>query len=121
MGCYSTAKTMEPVLIPIADQARSSSVQSLDESDETRGSVPPSRPRKRIPGEIWETKRPIITKLYQEEKKSLKEVMEVLERDHGFKATCVLPISPPWHLSSSRSNESIQCQDVQVENMEVGA
>lgn len=42
---------------------------------------------KRIPSEQWEAKRGIITQLYQEEKKSLKEVMDFLEREHGFNAT----------------------------------
>jgi hypothetical protein len=44
-------------------------------------------PSKRIPSEQWEAKRVLITKLYQEEKRSLKEVMDILEREHGFKAT----------------------------------
>lgn len=43
--------------------------------------------RKRIPSDQWEAKRPIITKLYQVEKRSLKEVMDIMERDHGFTAT----------------------------------
>lgn len=47
----------------------------------------PAKPRKRVPAEIWETKRPIITRLYQEEKKSLKEVMETMQRDYHFVAT----------------------------------
>ena len=46
-----------------------------------------SKPRKRVPAEIWETKRPIITRLYQEEKRSLKEVMDIMERDYKFTAT----------------------------------
>lgn len=52
--------------------------------------MPPAKARKRIPSEEWEAKRPIITRLYQEEKRSLKDVMDILERDHHFKATYVL-------------------------------
>lgn len=43
--------------------------------------------KKRIPSEQWEAKRGIITQLYQDEKKSLKEVMGYLEKEHGFTAT----------------------------------
>lgn len=43
--------------------------------------------RKRIPSDQWEAKRPIITKLYQIEKKSLKEVMDIMENEHNFTAT----------------------------------
>jgi hypothetical protein len=56
------------------------------ESDEM-GAIQQRKTRKRIPSEQWETKRPVITKLYQVEKRSLKEVMEILERDYGFEAT----------------------------------
>ncbi|KAH8174365.1 clr5 domain-containing protein [Sarocladium implicatum] len=45
--------------------------------------------KKRIPSEQWEAKRGIITQLYHEENKSLKEVMDILERDYGFSATYV--------------------------------
>lgn len=51
---------------------------------------PPSKTRKRVPAEIWEVKRPIITRLYQEEKRSLKEVMDIMERDYKFTATYVM-------------------------------
>lgn len=59
------------------------------DSDDTDLSLPRCAPGRRIPSAEWEKKRPIITKLYQEEKRPLKEVMEVLEREHGFTATCV--------------------------------
>lgn len=65
------------------------------DSDDTDISMPRSIPRKRIPSQEWEKKRPIITRLYQEEKKPLKEVMEILERDHNFTATCVLVLALP--------------------------
>jgi hypothetical protein len=63
------------------------------DSDDTDLSLPRCPPGRRIPSAEWEKKRPIITKLYQEEKRPLKEVMEVLEREHGFTATCVLTLS----------------------------
>ena len=64
--------------------------------------MPPSKSRKRIPSDEWEKKRPIIARLYQEEKKSLKEVMDILARDHQFTATCVLPFPAiqSWQVSS---------------------
>lgn len=99
MGCLNTSRAMESALSHSPDEQRAPSTP-LEDSDETRSSVPSSRTRKRIPGDEWETKRPIITKLYQEERKSLKEVMEILERDHGFKATCVLTASYTMHLSA---------------------
>jgi hypothetical protein len=46
---------------------------------------------KRVPTEQWEAIRPLFTRLYQEEKRPLKEVMEILEREHHFKATYVFP------------------------------
>lgn len=93
MGCHGAIRNMESAVIHTPGESRTSSTPALEDSqsDGTRSSVPPSRPRKRIPGEEWEAKRPIITKLYQEEKKSLKEVMDILERDHRFRATCVPP------------------------------
>ncbi|KAM0199502.1 hypothetical protein ACHAPI_003264 [Fusarium lateritium] len=57
------------------------------DSDDTDMSLPRCAPGRRIPSAEWEKKRPVITKLYQEEKRPLKEVMEVLEREHGFTAT----------------------------------
>ncbi|KPM37279.1 hypothetical protein AK830_g9290 [Neonectria ditissima] len=66
------------------------------DSDDTDISMPRSIPRKRIPSSEWEKKRPIITRLYQEEKKPLKEVMEILERDHNFTATVKMYKSRIW-------------------------
>ncbi|KAH7152933.1 hypothetical protein EDB81DRAFT_649202 [Dactylonectria macrodidyma] len=66
------------------------------DSDDTDISMPRSIPRKRIPSQEWEKKRPIITRLYQEEKKSLKEVMDILERDHNFTATVKMYKSRIW-------------------------
>ncbi|KAK2052735.1 hypothetical protein LY76DRAFT_650348 [Colletotrichum caudatum] len=55
-----------------------------------------AKPSKRLPAEIWETKRPIITRLYQEENKSLKEVMEIMQRKHNFVATVKMYKSRIW-------------------------
>ncbi|KAF6844030.1 hypothetical protein CMUS01_01529 [Colletotrichum musicola] len=66
------------------------------EADEMTSPGQSSKPRKRVPAEIWETKRPIITRLYQEEKRSLKEVMEIMERDYHFVATVKMYKSRIW-------------------------
>ncbi|EFQ26072.1 hypothetical protein CGRA01v4_14515 [Colletotrichum graminicola] len=55
-----------------------------------------AKPSKRLPAELWETKRPIITRLYQEENKSLKEVMEIMQRKHHFVATVKMYKSRIW-------------------------
>ncbi|KAF4451864.1 hypothetical protein F53441_5183 [Fusarium austroafricanum] len=69
---------------------------SPGDSDDTDMSFPRCAPGRRIPSLEWEKKRPIITKLYQEEKRPLKEVMEVLEREHGFTATVKMYKSRIW-------------------------
>ncbi|KAJ0298536.1 hypothetical protein COL5a_011999 [Colletotrichum fioriniae] len=66
------------------------------EADEMTSSGQSAKPRKRVPAEIWEAKRPIITRLYQEEKKSLKEVMEIMQRDYHFAATVKMYKSRIW-------------------------
>ncbi|KAI8655899.1 Clr5 domain-containing protein [Fusarium keratoplasticum] len=66
------------------------------DSDDTDMSTPRSAPGKRIPSSEWEKKRPIITRLYQEEKRPLKEVMEILQREHGFTATVKMYKSRIW-------------------------
>ncbi|KAM5356439.1 hypothetical protein ACJ41O_003085 [Fusarium nematophilum] len=66
------------------------------DSDDTDMSMSRSAPGKRIPSSEWEKKRPIITRLYQEEKRPLKEVMDVLEREHGFTATVKMYKSRIW-------------------------
>ncbi|RFN45660.1 hypothetical protein FIE12Z_10106 [Fusarium flagelliforme] len=66
------------------------------DSDDTDLSLPRCAPGRRIPSAVWEKKRPIITRLYQEEKRPLKEVMEVLEREHGFTATVKMYKSRIW-------------------------
>jgi hypothetical protein len=59
---------------------------STDESDVMK-MMQTRRTRRRIPNDQWEAKRALITRLYQKEKKSLKEVMDILERDYDFRAT----------------------------------
>jgi hypothetical protein len=49
--------------------------------------------RRRIPNDIWEDKRAIITELYQEQNVPLHEVMEILAKDYGFTATFVTLLS----------------------------
>jgi hypothetical protein len=59
--------------------------------------VPP-RPQKRAPKiytkEEWEAQRGIIEQLYITEKKTLEEVTEFLEHNHGFYATYAWPSKP---------------------------
>jgi Clr5 domain len=38
----------------------------------------------------WNRCRPMIKRLYADEKKTLKEVMDVMERDYGLRATYVM-------------------------------
>lgn len=61
---------------------KASSVESDDLS-----ATQSRKTRKRIPSDQWEAKRPVITKLYQIEKKSLKEVMDIMEKEYNFTAT----------------------------------
>lgn len=75
---------MKPSLLPAKRAA--GPAHSID----IASPLPPSKTRKRVPAEIWEVKRPIITRLYQEEKRSLKEVMDIMERDYKFTATYVM-------------------------------
>ena len=41
----------------------------------------------RTSGEDWESHRTRIRQLYSEENRTLKDVMGIMEREHGFKAT----------------------------------
>ncbi|CAM1510051.1 Fc.00g003860.m01.CDS01 [Cosmosporella sp. VM-42] len=87
-----TMEPLEPVSVVPAKRK-----PTPDDSDDTgSSSMPPSKSRKRIPSEEWEKKRPIIARLYQEEKKSLREVMEILQRDHQFSATVKMYKSRIW-------------------------
>ena len=96
---------------------------SVDSDEMESSSGPQSKTRKRIPSDIWESKRQAITKLYQEEKRPLKEVMEIMERDYKFVATYVPPRTTlHCRILSQPTNAPVsQGEDVQVQNMEVGS
>lgn len=40
-----------------------------------------------VPADAWEAHRPLITTLYRDQNKRLKDVMFILEESHGFTAT----------------------------------
>jgi hypothetical protein len=40
-----------------------------------------------VGGDEWETHRPAIQELYQNQNLALKEVMRIMEESHGFRAT----------------------------------
>lgn len=41
------------------------------------------------PQEQWNSMRAIITRLYKDQNRTLKETIEIMEREHQFYATCV--------------------------------
>ena len=58
--------------------------------------------REQVPAEAWEAVKGTIRQLYLEERKPLKEVIQVMAEQHGFQATYVpYPLSPPRHLGLS--------------------
>jgi hypothetical protein len=58
--------------------------------------------RRNISAQSWEIQRPTIERLYSIERRTLREVMEIMENDHGFFATCVF-------LSFSVASRSQSC------------
>lgn len=72
-------------VVSVPSKRKASSTDS--DGDDTASMGSRTKIRKRVPTEIWEAKRPIITRLYQEERRSLKEVMDIMERDYQFIAT----------------------------------
>ena len=50
----------------------------------------------------WLAVMPTIKRLYKDEKKTLKEVIDIMEAQHGFYATFVYPLSVDWCLSIPR-------------------
>lgn len=40
-----------------------------------------------VPQDPWTTYKPIIQRLYIEEKKPLREVIQIMEAEHGFRST----------------------------------
>lgn len=81
----TAAPTLRMDVARVPTKRKAASTDSED--DESAGMLPQAKARKRVPTEEWEAKRPIITRLYQEEKRSLKEMMEIMERDYEFTAT----------------------------------
>lgn len=62
--------------------------QAVDETPEPPTCRLPSRTaRSSVPDDPWTTYKPIIQRLYIEEKRPLKEVIQVMEREHGFRST----------------------------------
>lgn len=43
--------------------------------------------RKQVPEATWATLKPLICKYYLEEKRSLKQTMDIMKADHGFEST----------------------------------
>jgi len=46
-------------------------------------------PRRPLSVKDWEKQRAIIQRLYSAENKDLQEVMEIMEQEHGFRATYI--------------------------------
>lgn len=62
--------------------------QAVDETPEPPPCRLPTRTTSSsVPDDPWTTYKPIIQRLYIEEKRPLKEVMKVMEREHGFRST----------------------------------
>ncbi|KAG6362042.1 hypothetical protein INS49_010271 [Diaporthe citri] len=62
--------------------------EAVDETPEPPTYRLPDRPASSsVPDDPWTTYKPIIERLYIEEKKPLREVMQVMEREHGFRST----------------------------------
>jgi len=47
------------------------------------------KPAQLYSSEVWEQKRTIISQLYRDEARSLKDVLAILAQDHDFRPTCV--------------------------------
>lgn len=48
----------------------------------------PPQPRERpIPLEVWTQRREQVVRLYRDEKRTAKDVAEVMEKDHGFRVS----------------------------------
>lgn len=76
-----------PVPVAASSESPSSKRKASSVESDDLSATQSRKTRKRIPSDQWEAKRPIITKLYQIEKKSLKEVMDIMEKEHNFTAT----------------------------------
>lgn len=62
--------------------------QAVDEAPEQGiQRLPDGNSSSSVPYDPWTTYKPIIERLYIEEKRPLKEVMQVMEAEHGFRST----------------------------------
>lgn len=62
--------------------------QAVDETPEPPTCRLPDRTAlSNVPDDPWTTYKPIIQRLYIEEKRPLKEVIQLMETEHGFRST----------------------------------
>jgi hypothetical protein len=65
----------------------------MDGVASSSSSFPPLRglhdSRRDLSAQDWENQRPKIERLYSAEQKKLREVMQIMEKEYGFFATCV--------------------------------
>lgn len=59
----------------------------MPDTHQGQGSRLPRRPRK----DVWAQHMPIIRRLYLDEARPLREVMDTMENEHGFRARSVAP------------------------------
>lgn len=86
MRCMPVESTSEATHLPAQSFTATKDV-TAEATPLGRGDWPPTQ------FSLWEDYRPIIRRLYMDEKRPLREVMEILERDFDFKATYVCPAS----------------------------
>ena len=88
------ASIQTPVLVPRPAMSPSHSPSARPDGSAaslaTRGRVkrePADDDETAVPADAWEAHRPLITTLYRDQNKRLKDVMFILEESHGFTAT----------------------------------
>ena len=76
------------------------------------------RPPKHPSTEDWNRIRPIFTKLYSKENKTLKEVKAILEREHDFFATygLVMNLSLRMSMTNTQQGTNVQASDQGLES-----
>ncbi len=76
------------------------------------------QPPKHPSTEDWNRIKPIFTKLYSKENKTLKEVKAILEREHGFYATygLVMNLSLPMSMTNTQQGTDVQASDQGLES-----
>lgn len=82
MRCMPVESTLEATHLPAQGLTATEDVTE-EASPLERGDWP------RTQFSLWEDYRPIMRRLYMDEKRPLREVMEILEREFDFKATYV--------------------------------